>query len=165
MFLSNKILFYLIIKYKLILFDIFQKIVLIKILILEINEISFIFFFWSFKRKFSYYWFTKSMFLFKLLKLIVNLTYMELFFIFYLIGLMRLCFKRFHLLIILLRIEFIVLVLYFLIIFYLNFFEGELFFSILFLRFRVCEGVLGLSILIKIVRLNGNDYFHVLNFL
>lgn len=61
--------------------------------------------------------------------------------------------------------EFIVLVLFIVIIFYLNLFEVELFFSILFLRFRVCEGVLGVSILIKMVRLNGNDYFQVLNFL
>nr|YP_010718952.1 NADH dehydrogenase subunit 4L [Nematus trochanteratus]YP_010718965.1 NADH dehydrogenase subunit 4L [Nematus hequensis]WDQ45598.1 NADH dehydrogenase subunit 4L [Nematus trochanteratus]WDQ45611.1 NADH dehydrogenase subunit 4L [Nematus hequensis] len=92
-------------------------------------------------------------------------SYSDLFFIFFFIGLMSLCFKRFHLLMILLSMEFIVLVLYMLMIFYLNLFEVELFFSMMFLSFSVCEGVLGLSILIKMVRLNGNDYFQVLNFL
>nr|YP_010148417.1 NADH dehydrogenase subunit 4L [Analcellicampa danfengensis]QQV69256.1 NADH dehydrogenase subunit 4L [Analcellicampa danfengensis] len=95
----------------------------------------------------------------------MNFNFVNLFFILYFMGLMSLCFNRFHLLMLLLSLEFIVLVLYMLIIFYLNLYEKELFFSMMFLSFSVCEGVLGLSILISMVRMNGNDYFQVLNFL
>lgn len=86
-------------------------------------------------------------------------------FILFFLGFIRFCYNRFHLLIILLRLEFIVLIIYLVLINYLIFFEIELFFRIIFLVFRVCEGVLGLSILIIIVRIHGNDYFQVLSIL
>lgn len=59
----------------------------------------------------------------------------------------------------LLRLEFIVLSLFFILFFYLNLNNYEIYFSIYFLRFSVCEGVLGLSILVSIIRTHGNDYF------
>jgi hypothetical protein len=34
-----------------------------------------------------------------------------------------------------------------------------IFFFIIFLTFIVCEGVLGLSILVSLIRTHGNDYF------
>lgn len=67
-----------------------------------------------------------------------------------------------HLLNILLRLEFIVLSLFLILFFFLNLINYELYFSIFFLTFSVCEGVLGLSILVSIIRSHGNDYF--LNF-
>ena len=67
--------------------------------------------------------------------------------------------KRKHLLCTLLRLEFIVLVLFLLLLMYLNILNYETYFSIFFLSFCVCEGVLGLSILVSIVRTHGNDYF------
>ncbi len=70
-----------------------------------------------------------------------------------------------HLLIILLSLEFIVLRLFFFLFIYLNFYEYESYFSILFLVFSVCEGALGLSLLIIIVRTHGNDYFNIFNVL
>lgn len=73
--------------------------------------------------------------------------------------------KRKHLLLILLRLEFIVLSLYFLIFFYLCLYDFEYFFSLIFLTFRVCEGVLGLSLLVSLIRTHGNDYFQVLRVL
>nr|AVN68274.1 NADH dehydrogenase subunit 4L [Tryonicus parvus] len=69
------------------------------------------------------------------------------------------CFNHKHLLITLLSLEFIVLILYLMICFYLNMFNYELFFSLVFLTFSVCEGALGLSILVSMVRMYGNDYF------
>lgn len=69
--------------------------------------------------------------------------------------------NRKHLLISLLRLEFIVLRLFFYLIIFLRFYKIELFFRIIFLTFRVCEGVLGLSILVSIIRSHGNDYFQV----
>ena len=80
-------------------------------------------------------------------------------------GLLVFRIKRKHLLLILLSLEFIVLSLYFLIFLYLSFLGNEYFFSMIFLTFRVCEGVLGLSILVSLIRTHGNDYFHSFNVL
>lgn len=65
-----------------------------------------------------------------------------------------------HLLAILLSLEFIVLRLFIFLYIYLNLYNFENFFSIIFLTFRVCEGALGLSILVSIIRTHGNDYFN-----
>lgn len=64
-----------------------------------------------------------------------------------------------HLLCTLLSLEFIVLILFIILIFYLNLINYESYFRIFFLTFCVCEGVLGLSILVSIIRTHGNDYF------
>lgn len=66
--------------------------------------------------------------------------------------------RRKHLLCTLLRLEFIVLILFRIILLYL-YINFECYFRIFFLRFCVCEGVLGLSILVSIIRTHGNDYF------
>lgn len=67
--------------------------------------------------------------------------------------------SRSHLLSMLLRLEFIVLVLFFFLLGALNFIDYEIYFSIVFLTFSVCEGALGLSVLVSIIRAHGNDYF------
>nr|YP_010046721.1 NADH dehydrogenase subunit 4L [Aedes alternans]QPJ78665.1 NADH dehydrogenase subunit 4L [Aedes alternans] len=64
-----------------------------------------------------------------------------------------------HLLCMLLSLEFMVLMLFMLLFMYLNFMNYELYFSMFFLTFCVCEGVLGLSILVSMIRTHGNDYF------
>nr|YP_010531238.1 NADH dehydrogenase subunit 4L [Nesodiprion biremis]UXW93525.1 NADH dehydrogenase subunit 4L [Nesodiprion biremis] len=71
--------------------------------------------------------------------------------------------NRFHSFMVLLTIEFIILILYFMLFLLLNLYIMELYFIMIFLIFSVCEGVLGLSILIFMIRLHGNDYFQVLN--
>lgn len=73
--------------------------------------------------------------------------------------------KRKHLLVVLLRLEFIILRLFFFLIIYLINIDYEFYFLIIFLVFSVCEGALGLSILISIIRTNGNDYFQRFNLL
>ena len=73
--------------------------------------------------------------------------------------------NRKHLLSILLRLEYIVLSLFFLLFIYLNSLNYEFFFRLIFLTFRVCEGSLGLSILVSIIRTHGNDYFQRFNVL
>lgn len=73
-------------------------------------------------------------------------------------GMLAFTLKRKHILIILLRIEFIVVSLYFNLIIYLSELDYEYFFSIIFLTIRVCEGALGLSVLVLIIRRHGNDY-------
>lgn len=73
--------------------------------------------------------------------------------------------KHKHLLIVLLRLEFIVLRIFFFILIYLSFFNNDIYILIIFLLFSVCEGALGLSILVSIIRTHGNDYFQRFNFL
>nr|YP_010463418.1 NADH dehydrogenase subunit 4L [Peltoperlopsis sagittata]UUK29394.1 NADH dehydrogenase subunit 4L [Peltoperlopsis sagittata] len=73
--------------------------------------------------------------------------------------------KRKHLLLTLLSLEFIVLSLFFVLFVYLNLMNCELFFSMVFLTFSVCEGALGLSILVSMIRSHGNDYFQTFSIL
>nr|WGO58181.1 NADH dehydrogenase subunit 4L [Centrocolumna ericea] len=73
--------------------------------------------------------------------------------------------NRKHLLVTLLSLEFIVLILYLILYSYLNSFNYELFFSMVFLTFSVCEGALGLSILVSMIRSYGNDYFQTYSML
>lgn len=83
----------------------------------------------------------------------------------YFSGLLIFCIKHKHFLLILLRLEFIILSLYFNIFIYISMFDYEFYFRIIFITIRVCEGALGLSILVSIVRTHGNDYFKRFNLL
>lgn len=83
----------------------------------------------------------------------------------YIRGLFIYSIKRKHLLLILLSLEFIVLSLYIRIFFYLSLYDFEYFFRLIFLTFSVCEGVLGLSLMVLLIRTHGNDYFQVLRVL
>nr|YP_010022507.1 NADH dehydrogenase subunit 4L [Caryandoides hunanica]QON98917.1 NADH dehydrogenase subunit 4L [Caryandoides hunanica] len=67
--------------------------------------------------------------------------------------------KRKHLLMVLLSLEYIVLSLFLLIIIFLINFDYDYFFPVIFLVFSVCEGALGLSILVSMIRSHGNDFF------
>nr|YP_010233729.1 NADH dehydrogenase subunit 4L [Papilio thoas]QSZ78085.1 NADH dehydrogenase subunit 4L [Papilio thoas] len=67
--------------------------------------------------------------------------------------------KHKHLLIILLSLEFIVLSIFFFLIIIFNFLEYNMYMLMIFLLFSVCEGALGLSILVSMIRTHGNDYF------
>nr|YP_010946592.1 NADH dehydrogenase subunit 4L [Margattea multipunctata]WGO57310.1 NADH dehydrogenase subunit 4L [Margattea multipunctata] len=80
-------------------------------------------------------------------------------------GVWVFCSNRKHLLITLLSLEFIVLGLYMMLYYYLLGMDYELFFSMVFLTFSVCEGALGLSILVSMIRSYGNDYFNTFNIL
>nr|YP_010703580.1 NADH dehydrogenase subunit 4L [Bryodema qilianshanense]WCO86714.1 NADH dehydrogenase subunit 4L [Bryodema qilianshanense] len=68
--------------------------------------------------------------------------------------------KRKYLLMVLLSLEYIVLSLFMLIIIFLVEFDYDYFFPIVFLVFSVCEGALGLSVLVSMVRSHGNDFFN-----
>nr|YP_010602056.1 NADH dehydrogenase subunit 4L [Ocellarnaca fuscotessellata]WAM61685.1 NADH dehydrogenase subunit 4L [Ocellarnaca fuscotessellata] len=74
-------------------------------------------------------------------------------------GMYVFCSKRKHLLAVLLSLEFMVLVMFLMLFMFLNMFNYELFFSMVFLVFSVCEGALGLSILVSMIRTHGNDFF------
>nr|AXS65877.1 NADH dehydrogenase subunit 4L [Tenebrionoidea sp. 11 KM-2017] len=74
-------------------------------------------------------------------------------------GILGFSLKRKHLLLMLLSLEFIVLSVYFLFFLYFSFLYGDYFFGMVFLTFSVCEGVLGLSVMVSLIRTHGNDYF------
>nr|YP_009131543.1 NADH dehydrogenase subunit 4L [Parnassius epaphus]YP_009764361.1 NADH dehydrogenase subunit 4L [Parnassius mercurius]YP_010722426.1 NADH dehydrogenase subunit 4L [Parnassius dongalaicus]YP_010722452.1 NADH dehydrogenase subunit 4L [Parnassius nomion]YP_010729970.1 NADH dehydrogenase subunit 4L [Parnassius tianschanicus]YP_010729977.1 NADH dehydrogenase subunit 4L [Parnassius jacquemontii]WDV10559.1 NADH dehydrogenase subunit 4L [Parnassius jacquemontii tibetanus]AIV00499.1 NADH dehydrogen len=86
-------------------------------------------------------------------------------FIMFLCGNMIFVSKHKHLLIVLLSLEFIVLSVFFLMMIYLNYIEYEMYMLMIFLLFTVCEGALGLSILVSMIRTHGNDYFKSFNLL
>nr|QNJ60013.1 NADH dehydrogenase subunit 4L [Acrolophitus hirtipes] len=68
--------------------------------------------------------------------------------------------KRKHLLMVLLSLEYIVLSLFMMIVIFLVEFDYDYFFPVIFLVFSVCEGALGLSILVSMIRSHGNDFFN-----
>nr|QFK69044.1 NADH dehydrogenase subunit 4L [Phymatostetha semele] len=78
----------------------------------------------------------------------------------YMIGLLSLCLMRSHVFMCLLSLEFIMLSLFLLFNLYLMNFSYEFYFSMIFICFGVCEGVLGLSVLVSLIRSHGNDYLN-----
>lgn len=86
-----------------------------------------------------------------------------IFIIIFFIGNLIFVSKNKHLLIVLLRLEFIVLRIFFFILVFLIIIDYDIYILIVFLVFSVCEGSLGLSILVSIIRTHGNDYFQRFN--
>nr|AIW64963.1 NADH dehydrogenase subunit 4L [Nyctemera arctata albofasciata] len=83
----------------------------------------------------------------------------------FIIGNLIFVLKHKHLLIVLLSLEFIVLSIFFFLLIYLNYVEYDMYMLMVFLVFSVCEGALGLSILVSMIRTHGNDYFQSYNIL
>nr|AYU71339.1 NADH dehydrogenase subunit 4L [Agrilinae sp. 2 ACP-2013] len=81
------------------------------------------------------------------------------------IGFLVFSSQRKHLLLTLLSLEFLVLCIYLIVSLLLKFFLFEFFFLMIFLTFSVCEGALGLSILVSLIRSHGNDFFQSFNLL
>nr|AAP42817.2 NADH dehydrogenase subunit 4L [Bombyx mandarina]ADE18270.1 NADH dehydrogenase subunit 4L [Bombyx mandarina]ADE18387.1 NADH dehydrogenase subunit 4L [Bombyx mandarina] len=67
--------------------------------------------------------------------------------------------KNKHLFVVLLSLEFIVLSIFFFFFVLLIFIDYDMYMLMVFLVFSVCEGSLGLSILVSMIRSYGNDYF------
>lgn len=68
-----------------------------------------------------------------------------------------------HLLNALLRLEFIILGIFWFIVIFLRIVAKETYLTIFFLTLVACEGALGLSLLVSIVRTHGNDCFTAFN--
>nr|YP_010326995.1 NADH dehydrogenase subunit 4L [Peridea elzet]UNP54243.1 NADH dehydrogenase subunit 4L [Peridea elzet] len=90
---------------------------------------------------------------------------MFVFIIMYIMGNLIFVSKHKHLLIILLSLEFIVLGMFFFLLIFLMFLDYNMYMLMVFLVFSVCEGSLGLSILVSLIRTHGNDYFQSFNML
>nr|YP_009974403.1 NADH dehydrogenase subunit 4L [Chanohirata hamata]QNJ33333.1 NADH dehydrogenase subunit 4L [Chanohirata hamata] len=65
---------------------------------------------------------------------------------------------RKHIFMCLLNLEFIIISLLLMFMFYFMMFNGGLYMMIMMMVFFVCEGVLGLSVLVSMIRMVGNDY-------
>nr|UJY97065.1 NADH dehydrogenase subunit 4L [Potamometra berezowskii] len=72
-------------------------------------------------------------------------------------GMIVFCSLRKYLLLTLLSLEYLVVVVFLGFFIFLMNYSGEYYFIIIFLTFSVCEGVLGLSILVSMIRCHGND--------
>nr|AFY16880.1 NADH dehydrogenase subunit 4L [Perittopus sp. HL-2012] len=72
-------------------------------------------------------------------------------------GMIIFCSLRKHLLLTLLSLEYLVITLFLLFFLFLYNFGFEYNFIVVFLTFSVCEGVLGLAILVSMIRCHGND--------
>nr|YP_009919146.1 NADH dehydrogenase subunit 4L [Triatoma huehuetenanguensis]QMP96790.1 NADH dehydrogenase subunit 4L [Triatoma huehuetenanguensis] len=72
-------------------------------------------------------------------------------------GLIVFCSLRKHLLLTLLSLEFLVLALYFMFFSFLIMFNMSYYFILVFLTFSVCEGAMGLGVLVSMIRCHGND--------
>nr|YP_007625233.1 NADH dehydrogenase subunit 4L [Pseudolestes mirabilis]ACM63343.1 NADH dehydrogenase subunit 4L [Pseudolestes mirabilis] len=70
-----------------------------------------------------------------------------------------------HLLCALLSLEFIVLCLFFFMSVIFVYQVFDLYFLMYFLTFSVCEGALGISVLVSMIRSHGTDYFSSYNLL
>nr|YP_009743884.1 NADH dehydrogenase subunit 4L [Clanis bilineata]QIE12643.1 NADH dehydrogenase subunit 4L [Clanis bilineata] len=88
-----------------------------------------------------------------------------IFIIMFFIGNLIFISKNKHLLIILLSLEFIVLSIFFFLLVFLMMIDYDMYMLMVFLVFSVCEGSLGLSILVSMIRTHGNDYFQSFNLL
>nr|WAB70225.1 NADH dehydrogenase subunit 4L [Athyma asura] len=83
--------------------------------------------------------------------------------IMFMLGNMIFVSKHKHLLIVLMSLEFMVLSIFFLMLLYLMMINYNMYMLMVFLVFSVCEGALGLSILVSLIRTHGNDYFQSFN--
>nr|YP_009467160.1 NADH dehydrogenase subunit 4L [Phatnoma laciniatum]ARB50165.1 NADH dehydrogenase subunit 4L [Phatnoma laciniatum] len=72
-------------------------------------------------------------------------------------GFLMFSFSHDHLLLTLMSLEFLVVTMFLLMTCYLMYWGLELYFLIIFLSFSVCEGSVGLSLLVCVIRGHGND--------
>nr|YP_010327060.1 NADH dehydrogenase subunit 4L [Earias clorana]UNP54322.1 NADH dehydrogenase subunit 4L [Earias clorana] len=93
------------------------------------------------------------------------LTTWFIFLIMFIIGNLIFISKHKHLLVVLLSLEFIVLSIFFFMLIFFSYIEYDMYMLMVFLVFSVCEGALGLSILVSMIRTHGNDYFQSFNIL
>nr|YP_011010169.1 NADH dehydrogenase subunit 4L [Hermatobates djiboutensis]WPW46693.1 NADH dehydrogenase subunit 4L [Hermatobates djiboutensis] len=84
-------------------------------------------------------------------------------FIMIMIGIYSFCSMRKHILLTLLSLEFLVIGIFFMFFIFLLNYGFEFYFILFFLTFSVCEGALGLSILVSLIRCHGNDNINSLS--
>nr|YP_010278725.1 NADH dehydrogenase subunit 4L [Changbaninus pleiospicules]UKE80322.1 NADH dehydrogenase subunit 4L [Changbaninus pleiospicules] len=86
-----------------------------------------------------------------------------LFMYMYMMSLFSLLMIRKHIFLCLLSLEFIVVSLLMMYMYYFLFFTSGFYLMVIMMVFFVCEGVLGLSVLVSMIRCFGNDYLNSMN--
>nr|YP_009654780.1 NADH dehydrogenase subunit 4L [Molipteryx lunata]YP_010995005.1 NADH dehydrogenase subunit 4L [Molipteryx fuliginosa]QCI09335.1 NADH dehydrogenase subunit 4L [Molipteryx lunata]WOZ14013.1 NADH dehydrogenase subunit 4L [Molipteryx fuliginosa] len=94
----------------------------------------------------------------------MNLINLSINFMFF-VGVVGFSFTRKHLLMTLFSLEYLILVLFLLLFFYLLSIGFEMYIILVFLTFTVCEGALGLGVLVNMIRSHGNDLLSSLSIL
>nr|AYN50370.1 NADH dehydrogenase subunit 4L [Litostylus pudens] len=89
--------------------------------------------------------------------------YLLTFFFMYFSSLIVFASNRKHLLLMLLSLEASVVALFMGLFFVLSMVGYEYFFSMIFLTMSVCEGALGLAMLVLMIRVHGNDFILTFN--
>nr|YP_010264228.1 NADH dehydrogenase subunit 4L [Ophrygonius sp.]UFK32145.1 NADH dehydrogenase subunit 4L [Ophrygonius sp.]UIN24740.1 NADH dehydrogenase subunit 4L [Ophrygonius sp.] len=88
-----------------------------------------------------------------------------LIFSFLFICLFIMLFNKNHLLMMLMMFEMMVMYMYISLILFLSIYSSEFYFSMIYLVMVVCESALGLSLLVSLIRLYGNDLYQSFNML
>nr|ASW26897.1 NADH dehydrogenase subunit 4L [Platypleura kaempferi]AWV83363.1 NADH dehydrogenase subunit 4L [Platypleura kaempferi]AWV84481.1 NADH dehydrogenase subunit 4L [Platypleura kaempferi] len=91
------------------------------------------------------------------------LTLSMLFIFMFMSGVLSLCLNRKHIMMSLLSLELIVLSSFCFLYLILSMMMIDMYMLMMFLIFSVCEGVMGLSCLVKLIRSHGNDCLYSMN--
>nr|AJR19249.1 NADH dehydrogenase subunit 4L [Sericostoma personatum]QNE85905.1 NADH dehydrogenase subunit 4L [Sericostoma personatum] len=83
----------------------------------------------------------------------------------FIVGNYIFCFNYKHLLIMLLMLELMSMMIFFMFYMSLIMLDLNFYYLMLFLLIMVCEGVLGISILVYMIRIYGSDYYMIYSFL
>nr|UGK73265.1 NADH dehydrogenase subunit 4L [Roxasellana stellata] len=83
-----------------------------------------------------------------------------LFIYMYIMSLFSLMLIRKHIFLCLLSLEFVVVSLMLMLMYYFCLFSSSLYIMVILMVFFVCEGVLGLSVMVSMIRCYGNDYLN-----
>nr|WRK21488.1 NADH dehydrogenase subunit 4L [Nelidina sp. n.] len=87
---------------------------------------------------------------------------MLVFYYMYIISLISILFLRKHLLMCLISLEFIIISLMMVYLNYFYMYNNGFYLMVMMMVFFVCEGVLGLSIMVSLIRCYSNDYLNSL---
>nr|AFI23444.1 NADH dehydrogenase subunit 4L [Ceratocombus japonicus] len=75
----------------------------------------------------------------------------------FLSGFITFCLFFKHILLTLLSLEYLISVLFMLMILFLSLYNYEYYLVLIFMTFTVCEGAMGLSVLVLLIRMHGSD--------
>nr|YP_009713618.1 NADH dehydrogenase subunit 4L [Paramacrosteles nigromaculatus]QGG46176.1 NADH dehydrogenase subunit 4L [Paramacrosteles nigromaculatus] len=78
----------------------------------------------------------------------------------YVMSMFSLLIIRKHIFLCLLSLEFVVISLLMMLMYYIMFFSNGIYMMVIMMVFFVCEGVLGLSVLVSMIRCYGNDFIN-----
>nr|YP_009692096.1 NADH dehydrogenase subunit 4L [Hypsauchenia hardwickii]QEG98438.1 NADH dehydrogenase subunit 4L [Hypsauchenia hardwickii] len=88
---------------------------------------------------------------------------MNFYFLLMFMGILSLCLIRKHIFMCLISLEFIIIYLLLIIFMYCLLLSNSFYIYIVMMIFFVCEGVLGLSLIVLMIRNHSNDYLNSMN--